>query len=124
MATIVLGLEGIAVIAFTIEDNPINQYYNYITIILSLCYNNLILLFFCIYYNIINTIVVFCRKIRRNIDMAVNPMQRKANNSFLLGVLITLLIAGVIIALLFVQISKLNKEKKEADAKKSICLCY
>lgn len=50
--------------------------------------------------------------------MAVNPMQRKANNSFLLGVLITLLIAGVIIALLFVQISKLNKEKKEADAKK------
>lgn len=42
--------------------------------------------------------------------MAVNPMQRKANNSFLLGILITLLITGIIIALLIVQVSKLNKE--------------
>lgn len=51
--------------------------------------------------------------------MAVNPMQRKANNSFLLGMLITLLITGVIIALLLMQVSKLNTEKKERDAKKA-----
>ena len=30
--------------------------------------------------------------------MATNPMQRKARNSFLLGMLITLVIAGAIIA--------------------------
>ncbi len=51
--------------------------------------------------------------------MAVNPMQRKANNSFLLGVLITLLITGAIIALLFLQVSKLNKEKQIMEAKKT-----
>jgi len=50
--------------------------------------------------------------------MAVNPMQRKANNSFLLGMLITLLITGVIIALLLMQVSKLNAEKKKSDASK------
>lgn len=50
--------------------------------------------------------------------MAVNPMQRKANNSFLLGILITLLITGVIIVLLLMQVSKLNAEKKANDAKK------
>lgn len=48
--------------------------------------------------------------------MAVNPMQRKANNSFLLGMLITLLITGVIIAFLIMQIAKFNKEKEETDA--------
>ena len=36
--------------------------------------------------------------------MATNPMQRKARNSFLLGMLITLVIAGAIIALLFIQL--------------------
>lgn len=50
--------------------------------------------------------------------MAVNPMQRKANNSFLLGILITLLITGVIIVLLLMQVSKLNKEKQEEEALK------
>lgn len=50
--------------------------------------------------------------------MAVNPMQRKANNSFLLGILITLLITGVIIALLLMQVSKLNKEIKQSEASK------
>ena len=35
--------------------------------------------------------------------MAVNPMQRKARNSFLLGMLITLLIAAVIVAFLMIQ---------------------
>lgn len=50
--------------------------------------------------------------------MAMNPMQRKANNSFLLGMLITLLITGIIIALLIVQVSKLNKEIKSEESKK------
>ena len=35
--------------------------------------------------------------------MATNPMQRKARNSFLLGVLVTLLIATLVIALLLIQ---------------------
>lgn len=50
--------------------------------------------------------------------MAVNPMQRKANNSFLLGVLITLLITGIIIAFLILQVSKLNKERQEKESQK------
>lgn len=50
--------------------------------------------------------------------MAVNPMQRKANNSFLLGILITLLITGVIIALLLMQLSKLNAQMKKSEANK------
>ena len=33
--------------------------------------------------------------------MATNPMQRKARNSFLLGMLIMLLITGAIIALVY-----------------------
>ena len=40
--------------------------------------------------------------------MAVNPMQRKARNSFLLGMIATLLITGAIIVLLFLQLKKLN----------------
>jgi hydroxymethylpyrimidine pyrophosphatase-like HAD family hydrolase len=49
--------------------------------------------------------------------MATNPMQRKARNSFLLGMLITLLIAGVIIAFLAIQLkNKLDKEKEEVIA--------
>ena len=44
--------------------------------------------------------------------MAMNPMQRKARNSFLLGMMITLLITSVIIAFLFLQVTKL---KQEAD---------
>ena len=48
--------------------------------------------------------------------MAMYPMQRKANNSFLLGILITLLITGVIIAFLILQISKLNSEMEAASA--------
>ena len=34
--------------------------------------------------------------------MATNPMQRKARNSFLLGMLLMLVISGAIIALLFI----------------------
>ena len=50
--------------------------------------------------------------------MASNPMQRKARNSFLLGVIITLLIAGVIIALLFLQLKQKTEElNAEINAK-------
>ena len=50
--------------------------------------------------------------------MAMNPMQRKANNSFLLGIVITLLITGAIIGFLIYQISNLNKKLKAEEAKK------
>lgn len=46
--------------------------------------------------------------------MATNPMQRKARNSFLLGMLVMLLISGIIITLLFLQLMNKNKEEKEA----------
>ena len=46
--------------------------------------------------------------------MATNPMQRKARNSFLLGMFVMLLITGVIIAFLFLQLmNKINKEKED-----------
>ena len=45
--------------------------------------------------------------------MAMNPMQRKANNSFLLGILITLVITGLIIGFLIYQVSNLNKKLEE-----------
>lgn len=46
--------------------------------------------------------------------MATNPMQRKARNSILLGIVIGLLIGAVIIVLLFLQLTKLQKQI-EAD---------
>ena len=50
--------------------------------------------------------------------MASNPMQRKSRNSFLLGVILTLLIAGVIIALLFLQLKQKTEElNAELNAK-------
>ena len=48
--------------------------------------------------------------------MAMNPMQRKANNSFLLGILITLVITGAIIAFLIFQVLNLNTEIEEIQA--------
>jgi hypothetical protein len=46
--------------------------------------------------------------------MATNPMQRKARNSFLLGMLVMLLISGAIIAFLFIQLmNKIQEEKEE-----------
>lgn len=45
--------------------------------------------------------------------MVTNPMQRKARNSFLLGVLITLLLTGIVIALLILQLK--NYKEKEAE---------
>lgn len=51
--------------------------------------------------------------------MASNPMQRKARNSFLLGMLLTLIIAGVVIALLFIQL-KNYKEKEQTQMANSV----
>ena len=46
--------------------------------------------------------------------MATDPMQRKARNSFLLGMLVMLLISGVIIALLFMQLmSRIQQERED-----------
>lgn len=48
--------------------------------------------------------------------MATNPMQRKARISFILGMLVTLLICGIIIALLFMQIKKYQDKENEDKA--------
>lgn len=47
--------------------------------------------------------------------MAMNPMQRKSRNSFLLGMMLTLLITSVIIAFLFLQVTKLKQEADELE---------
>lgn len=47
--------------------------------------------------------------------MAMNPMQRKSRNSFLLGMVLTLLITSVVIALLFMQVTKLQQEADELE---------
>ena len=53
--------------------------------------------------------------------MAVNPMQRKARNSFLLGMLLMLVIAGAVVALLIVQLKNYSdREKEELASKVSI----
>lgn len=49
--------------------------------------------------------------------MAMNPMQRKANNYLLIGVLVTLIITGSIIAILIMQLSKFDKQIKAQEAK-------
>ncbi len=48
--------------------------------------------------------------------MASNPLQRKARNSFILGMLLMLIITGAIIAFLFLQLK--NYQDKEAADKK------
>ncbi len=45
--------------------------------------------------------------------MATNPMQRKARNSFLLGMLVMLLISGIVIALLIMQLMDRIKADNE-----------
>lgn len=50
--------------------------------------------------------------------MATNPMQRKAKISFLLGVLITLILAGAVIALLLMQLK--NYRDKEAEERRNM----
>ena len=48
--------------------------------------------------------------------MAVNPMQRKARNSFLLGMVISLLITGIVIIILFLQLKKVTDEQAAEKA--------
>lgn len=48
--------------------------------------------------------------------MATNPMQKKARNSILLGILIGLLIGAIVIVILFLQLNKLQQEKKATEA--------
>ena len=48
--------------------------------------------------------------------MASNPMQRQARNSFLLGMVLTLIIAAIVIALLFMQLINLKKEQDAIKA--------
>lgn len=48
--------------------------------------------------------------------MASNPMQRQKRVSFLLGMLVMLIIAAIVIALLFMQLINLKKEKDAAKA--------
>ena len=55
---------------------------------------------------------------------AMNPMQKKANTSFMIGVLITLLITGAIIAFLVVQLMNIRKEQAAAEASKVDALVF
>ena len=48
--------------------------------------------------------------------MAMNPMQRKANNYLLIGILGTLLVTGLVIVFLFMQLNTLQQEKKAQEA--------
>lgn len=48
--------------------------------------------------------------------MATNPMQKKARNSFLLGVFATVIVAAIIIVILFLQLNKLLEEKRTLEA--------
>ena len=53
--------------------------------------------------------------------MAMNPMQRKANNYLIIGVLVTLLITGTVIVLLCMQLMKIQEERQaEKQALKSV----
>ena len=55
--------------------------------------------------------------------MATNPMQRKARNSFLLGMLLMLVIAAIIVAFLFIQLKNYrDKEAEELAASVNICV--
>ena len=53
--------------------------------------------------------------------MAMNPMQRKANNYLIIGVLVTLLITGTVIVMLVMQLLKIADERKtEKNALKNV----
>ena len=54
--------------------------------------------------------------------MATNPMQRKARNSFLLGVLVTLLIATLVISLLLIQLKNYKEKEAKKEELKSIVI--
>lgn len=48
--------------------------------------------------------------------MAVNPMQRKARQSFLLGMLLMLIIAALVVGILFMQLMNYKNEKDATEA--------
>lgn len=48
--------------------------------------------------------------------MASNPMQKKSRNSFLLGMLLTLVIAAIAMGAMFVMLNKSNKEQEKKEA--------
>ena len=48
--------------------------------------------------------------------MASNPMQRQARNYFLLGMALAIIIAGIIIAFLFMQMKKVNEQLQAEKA--------
>ena len=52
--------------------------------------------------------------------MAMNPMQRKANNYLLIGIFGTLLVTGAIIVFLFMQLNTLKQDakKQQTNSKK------
>ena len=54
--------------------------------------------------------------------MATNPMQKKARNSFILGVLITFLIMAIVVA--FLLYSMLNMKKAEEARQASLVITY
>lgn len=48
--------------------------------------------------------------------MATNPMQKKARNSFILGMLVTFLIMALVVGFLLVQLNKMKDAEKEREA--------
>ena len=54
--------------------------------------------------------------------MVANPMQKKARNSFLLGVIITLILCLIIFALFYFLV--IDKEKKEEEQKGQKVIAY
>lgn len=48
--------------------------------------------------------------------MAINPMQRRARNSFLTGMLVTLVVMAIVVALLLLKINQLNEDKEKLIA--------
>ncbi len=56
--------------------------------------------------------------------MASNPMQRKARISFLIGMLVTLMITGTIIALLLMTLTTQKKKQEEEKNKDPLTMVY
>lgn len=48
--------------------------------------------------------------------MATNPMQKKARNSFILGMLVTFLFMALVVGFLLVQLNKMKDAEKEREA--------
>lgn len=54
--------------------------------------------------------------------MAMNPMQRKARNAFLLGLITALIIGGIVIAVLFMRIKSLNQKVVQTQQEAQIAM--